>query len=199
MNLKKVFLFSLILCLLSGGLYFFRSLNHSEKDPKSEASLTPQHKNDSLIPNKGDLQQSAQIDPQKKVVAEATQEEVDKEFERIERMESAWEEKIKETFLSKMNLSEEEFKEYLVMKEGYEDDRYLSYDKFHKDNMAAGKEYPITLENEENDKIVEEYQNLFKARFGEEAFAHYVKALDEFNSEWRVKEGQDKGILTIDF
>lgn len=93
MNLKKVFLFSLILCLLSGGLYFFCSLNHSEKDLNSEASLTPQQKNDSLIPNKGDLQQSAQIDPQKKVVAEATQEEVDKEFERIERMESAWEEK----------------------------------------------------------------------------------------------------------
>ena len=124
--------------------------------------------------------------------------EITKIDDRINEMEAKWKAAIEEVFIKDMKLTQEDFKEYLMMREGYEEDRYEAYEEYHRENLREKGHYPITNEEDANQMITQEYHTLFKNHFGEESFARYVKKLDEFNSELR-RNGQDKEILTIDF
>ena len=183
------------MCLLVGGITLYRSTK--------EVEVVETDKAEKSVPIKA----TATPVPKKKVEATETETsedkaaliDIDKFDAEMDKIEESWQKQMLEVFINDLKLSEEEFKEYLVMREGFEDDRYDAYQKYHEENLKKKDSYPITNENEANDKLVEEYQSLFENRFGKEAFARYVKKLDEFNSDLRVKRGQDEGILTIDF
>lgn len=193
MNKKQILLFlTFILCLLSGGIYLSKYSN--KRNLEKSNSLRTRNEVENSEEVEKEIEKKALSNRNDSFVVNA--EEI---FQRIEKIEKAWQDKMKETFIEDMGLSIDEYNEYRVMKKGYEDDRHDAYEKFHKEKAQLGEDYPITSENSENDKIVEEYQELFKLRFGEEGFAHYMKSLDEFNSDLRSESAQDEEILSIDF
>ena len=125
----------------------------------------------------------------------------------LQEIEQKWKERVKTIFIKNLNLSVEDFAEYEVMREGYEEDRFEAYEKFHEEKRLQGVgKYPITVENDVNDPIVEEYRELFKNRFGEDALILYSETLVEFNKRIREEDeqesadnGQRQRALTIDF
>ncbi len=128
-----------------------------------------------------------------------TQEQMDEFDQKFEEIEVSWLEDSKKLFTVDLGLSEDEYEEYLTMRKGFEEDRFEAYQKYHKENLEKKGDYPITNEDDANERILSEYQELFKARFGEEALAKYLKSLDGFNSRMKKSEGQDGNTLTIDF
>ena len=194
---KKLFILSTLVCLLIGGIAVYRQFSSSKEDSQSLGKLkssSPQKETTQTSEIKLN-ESSLETDSSPRVLSVG---EIKKIDDRINEMESKWKAAIEEVFIKEMKLTQEDFKEYLMMREGYEEDRYEAYEDYHRENLKEKGHYPITNEDDANQKITQEYHTLFKNHFGEESFARYVKRLDEFNSELR-RNGQDKEILTIDF
>ncbi len=204
--LKKLFFISLFLCLLIGGIKLYGVLSLQTVDTVADAiddNDEGEVKEDKEYKENKDsgpeVPEQIKTASTSKPMANLNQEEMDAFEKEIEEIEVSWQEEAKKIFTVELKLSESEFQEYLTMRKGYEEDRFEAYQQYHKENLAKKGDYPITNEDDANEKVLSEYQELFKSRFGEEALALYLKSLDGFNSQVRKKRGEDGSILTIDF
>ncbi len=198
--LKKIFFISLVICLLVGGFTIYRRMY------ANGISVEPAVESEKVEVEKTPIKHTPVAKP---TIAHADTEDIPRDKENLidiekfdqemDAIEERWQNQMLEVFVNDLKLTNSEFEEYKVMRTGFEDDRYDAYQKYHEENLKKKDSYPITNENDANDKIIEEYRELFKKRFGEEAFGRYMKKLDEFNSDLRKSRGQDEGILTIDF
>lgn len=105
-----------------------------------------------------------------------------------------WKEEMEKFFASKSSDDKEAYSDYLVMQEGFREDRQDAYDRFMDEVRNEQRSFNITdLESGEFKKIQEEYLLVFEKRFGREVFLQYIELLDQFND----KLAQDS--LTIHF
>jgi uncharacterized protein YnzC (UPF0291/DUF896 family) len=132
-----------------------------------------------------------------------TEEEMDKMDKLFESYEEGWDKKMREVMINDLGLSEDDYGDYLKMRDGYEEDRLEAFEEFHK-KMALEKgphyNYSPTQEMMDFDgKLRKEYLDLYRKRFGESAFVKYYNALESFNTEIRKKADPNYGVLTIEF
>jgi hypothetical protein len=132
-----------------------------------------------------------------------SEEEMNKMDEIFEGYEKGWDNEMRSVLVTQMGLSEEDYGDYLKMRDGYEEDRLEAFESFH-EKMAEERgphySYSPTQEMIEFDqKLKREYLDLFHKRYGEEAFARYQDALDKYNSKIRSEADPNYGILTIEF
>ncbi|MCF8059057.1 MAG: hypothetical protein K9K67_07160 [Bacteriovoracaceae bacterium] len=132
-----------------------------------------------------------------------SEEEMDKMDQLFESYEEGWDKKMREVMINELGLSEEDYGDYLKMRDGYEEDRLEAFEEFHK-KMAQEKgphySYSPTQEMMDFDgKLRKEYLDLYRKRFGESAFVKYYNALDSYNTEIREKADPKFGVLTIEF
>jgi len=127
-------------------------------------------------------------------------EEMDKSFEK---MEEQWDKEMATFFISDMSLSQQDYGDYLKMREGFEEDRLEAFEDFH-ERMSAkygdSYRYSPTLDMQDFEgKLKKEYLDLFRRRYGEEAYVLYLNRLESFNDNLRRKSNPDEGILFIEF
>ncbi len=130
-------------------------------------------------------------------------EEIDEMDKRLTKYEEEWDERMKDLFIKDLGLSVTDYNDYTVMRDGFEEDRLEAFEEFH--NEMARKHgnhyrYPPSLEMDDNDrKLKEDYLNLFRKRFGEEAYRQYINTLESYNDTIRRESDPDDGVLHIDF
>lgn len=200
--LKKLFYFSLALLFIVGAVKYYlgtkevketevvsEPIPHSRPAPAptivAKVEPTPVKKEDSA---------TASTD-----MANLNMKEMEELDHSVEAVEEAWLDESRKMFIEQLHLSEEQYQEYLIMRKGYEEDRYEAYQKFHEKQLKEKGSYPITNEDDANEGVLKEYQDLFKNRFGDKAAATYMKALDSFNSALSQDRGQDATVLKVDF
>lgn len=132
-----------------------------------------------------------------------TEKEMDKMDEVFESYEKGWDNEMKSLLLNQMGMTQEDYGDYLKMRSGYEEDRLEAFESFHK-RMAQEKgphySYSPTQEMMEfENKLKKEYLDLFRKRYGEEAYARYQDALDRYNSKIRKEADPKIGVLNIEF
>ncbi|GEM_PF-2908237 len=224
--MKKVLLAFGIVCLIGLILYFSSSrpidskLSESSNTlPSSKSSQSfPEETVNGLAQEKLDDTQSIDLSEAHKVLRDEalpmgatsftgprplTEEEMDKMDELFESYEEGWDKKMREVMITDLGLSEDDYGDYLKMRDGYEEDRLETFEEFHK-KMAIEKgphySYSPTQEMMDfDDKLRKEYLDLYRKRFGESAFVKYYNALDSYNTEIRKKSDPKYGVLTIEF
>lgn len=97
----------------------------------------------------------------------------------------------------------QDFEDYQVMRDGFEEDRLEAFEKFHKDMAAKhGNSYRYSPTQEMKDyesKIKTDYQDLFRKRFGENTYSQYQNTLESFNDEARKTSDPELGVLYIEY
>jgi hypothetical protein len=132
-----------------------------------------------------------------------TEKEMDKMDEIFEAYEKGWDDEMKSMMIGEIGLSEEDYGDYLKMRDGFEEDRLEAFEEFHKKMaMEKGPHYSYSPTQEMIDfdkKLKDEYLDLFRKRYGEEAYARYQNALDKYNTKIRSEADPKFGVLTIEF
>lgn len=132
-----------------------------------------------------------------------TEKEMDKMDEIFESYEKGWDAEMKTLMVSEIGLTEEDYGDYLKMRDGFEEDRLEAFEEFHKKMaMERGPHYSYSPTQEMIDfdkKLKDEYLDLFRKRYGEEAYARYMNTLDKYNSKIRSEADPKFGVLTIEF
>lgn len=132
-----------------------------------------------------------------------SEEEVEELDELLAHYEEEWDKDTRNFFLNELKLSEEDYEDYLMMRDGFEEDRVEAFQEFH-NRMASEKgssySYSPTAEMVENEERIRgEYLKLFKERYGEEAFVKYSNLLEGYNDRIRREADPKHGVLRIDF
>lgn len=132
-----------------------------------------------------------------------TEKEMDKMDETFEAYEKGWDNKMKNLFIDELGLTQEDYGDYEKMRDGFEEDRLEAFEEFHKKMaMERGPHYSYSPTQEMIDfdsKLKREYLDFFRKRYGEEAYARYQNALDEYNTKIRSEADPKYGVLTIEF
>lgn len=132
-----------------------------------------------------------------------TEKEMDKMDEIFESYEKGWDQEMKSLMIGEIGLTEEDYGDYLKMRDGFEEDRLDAFEEFHKKMaMERGPHYSYSPTQEMIDfdkKLKDEYLDLFRKRYGEEAYARYQNALDKYNTKIRSEADPKFGVLTIEF
>lgn len=132
-----------------------------------------------------------------------TEKEMDKMDEIFESYEKGWDQEMKSLMIGEIGLTEEDYGDYLKMRDGFEEDRLEAFEEFHKKMaMERGPHYSYSPTQEMIDfdkKLKDEYLDLFRKRYGEEAYARYQNALDKYNTKIRSEADPKFGVLTIEF
>ncbi len=211
---KIVAALSLILILTLGVVYFF-SQQPPEILVESDISLPldkeekPTAKNKEPLvkaeDSKGAPKKAAPVSssPKSSFPEALSEEEVEELDELLAHYEEEWDKDTKNLFLNELKLSEEDYEDYLMMRDGFEEDRVEAFQEFH-NRMAQEKgssySYSPTAEMVENEERIRgEYLKLFKERYGEEAFVKYSNLLEGYNDRIRREADPKHGVLRIDF
>lgn len=132
-----------------------------------------------------------------------SEEEMDKMDEIFEGYEKGWDKEMRNLLQTELGLTEEDYGDYLKMRDGYEEDRLEAFESFH-ERMAEERgphySYSPTQEMVDFDKKLRgEYMDLFRHRYGEEAFARYMNALEKYNDKIRREADPNYGVINIEF
>lgn len=132
-----------------------------------------------------------------------SEEEMDKMDEVFEGYEKGWDKEMRGLMQGQLGLTEEDYSDYLKMRDGYEEDRLEAFESFH-ERMAQerGPHYSYSPTQEMIDfdkKLRQEYWDLFRNRYGEEAFARYMNALEKYNDKIRREADPNYGVINIEF
>lgn len=172
--------------------------NIDEADQKKATEVNKNPNSQSII-NKSDSRSRRASNKQ----ADLSDAEIKKIDDNVAAMEKKWDDRMKSLFTDKLGLSEEDFKDYTVMRDGFEEDRLEAFEKFHQEmaeKHGDSYRYSPTLEMKEfESKIKTEYQDLFRKRFGEEAYANYQNEMESFNDEARKNADPELGVLYIEY
>lgn len=221
--MKKLSLLFLLIVLILGGIYFFQKerdfdpvdLKGDLSQSKEETPAVSDSEKDKKLNIRGDSSAESQkvskgskkpsvIDPssgqRKRVLSE---EEVEKIDQLLSEYEENWDKEMEDLFLKKLNLTKQDYEDYLLMRDGFEEDRVEAFQEFHQrmvEEHGDKYSYPPSLEMEDNDrKIKQDYLDLFRKRFGEEAYERYLNTLESYNDSIRRNADPDYGVLRIDF
>jgi hypothetical protein len=159
-------------------------LEIKEESQPTSASIREEYKNPAL----------------KRVLSDKELKELD---DNVDRLEKKWDQRLRDLFLKKLQLSMQDFEDYQVMRDGFEEDRLEAFEKFHKDMAAKhGNSYRYSPTQEMKDyesKIKTDYQDLFRKRFGENTYSQYKNTLESFNDEARKTSDPELGVLYIEY
>ena len=132
-----------------------------------------------------------------------SEEEMEKMDQVFESYEKGWDKKMRDLMQTQLGMSEEDYGDYLKMRDGYEEDRLEAFESFH-ERMAQerGPHYSYSPTQEMIDfdkKLRQEYLDLYRNRYGEEAFARYMDALEKYNDKIRREADPAYGVINIEF
>lgn len=197
MNLKnkKLLIFLVFIIGLAMTLfYFFQKELDQTSDQDFSIDKLPAQKLIKVAETSQELKEEESDEPEKDFTA------LDDALEVIE---ERWDRKVEDLFLKDLKLTKQDFEDYLVMRRGLELDLADVHDAFREKVLSEqGEDYEYAPTGEvldEQDKVIEEYHNLFRNRFGDEAFTQFHNALVDYNKELRLHSNPEFGILTIDF
>lgn len=199
--------------LIGVGLFFFGSADEEvtkERPPdlpaKKVAKRPVHHDPEKLKPRAAQSPTSASIRKEFENPAlkkDLTDKQIQQLDANVEKLEKRWDSRLKNLFLNKMSLSLQDFADYQVMRDGFEDDRLEAFERFHKEmaqKHGNSYRYSPTLEMKEYEqKIKTEYRDLFRKRFGEENYARYMGELESFNDQARKEADPALGVLYIEY
>lgn len=132
-----------------------------------------------------------------------TEEEMEKLDEYYDQVEEEWDKSMKNLFVAEFGMTEDDFNDYLKMREGYEDDRLDAFQDFHEQMVEKyGDNYTFSPSEDMKTfegKLKQDYQDLLRKKIGDENFKRYLEVQDEFNERIRREQEKDVPPLLIEY
>ena len=132
-----------------------------------------------------------------------SEQELDSLEEYFDKIETEWEEEIKNLFVAELNLDANLVKEYFSMREDLEVEKDKAFQHFHEQmRKKHGENYaysPTADQESYEDKILEGYYTVLKEKMGEEKYIEYIKVKERFNDRLRSEQNPTTGVLFIEF
>ncbi len=125
--------------------------------------------------------------------------ELEKYFSRVE---NAWNQKIRNLFIKKLNLSEQVINTYFSMREGYDEEKARAFKDFHQNMQKEhGDSYSYNASEDQEEfekKILKGYMKELRSVLGDDEFKKYMILKDQFNETLRNEQDPQKGVLLIE-
>lgn len=123
--------------------------------------------------------------------------------EEFDRLEEAWLENVKELFINELQLSQEQYKDYLNLREGLFNDKIQAFEDMHKQLEAKyGESYTYNPTEEEikfDKEIQQKYDQVLMKKIGKEAFIKYLELRDRTNEQILEDTAQDDAAMLMEF
>lgn len=123
--------------------------------------------------------------------------------EEFDRLEEEWLENVKTLFVSELGLSEEQYKDYLNLREGLFNDKIEAFEDMHKQLEAKhGENYVYNPTEEElkfDKEIQKKYDEVLMKKIGKPAFIKYLELRDRTNEKILEKTSREDAAMLMEF